>query len=73
MDQQNETPNSGVPKNFIIKCLRCKWGKLTSGTSDDLVGLHEVHIGCRTCGKWRKFKCPNCGMPSPMKRIKGNS
>jgi transcription elongation factor Elf1 len=65
-----EADNSGVPKNFIIRCPRCRWARVSSGVKADLEDLHEVDPNCKNCGKWRKFKCPECGMPSPMKRIK---
>ena len=64
---------SGVPKNFVIRCLRCRWARITSGVAADITDLNEVNPGCTTCGKWRKFKCPKCGMGCPMKRLKGNT
>lgn len=64
---------SGVPKNFMIRCPSCRWARLTSGVSSDIEDLNEINQGCTNCGKFRKFKCPTCGRPSPMKRIKGNS
>lgn len=67
-----ESNNNGVPKNFFIRCPSCRWARSSSGTKDDLSDLTEVTPGCRTCGKWRKFKCPNCGTSSTMQRIKGN-
>jgi hypothetical protein len=71
-EYEPEADNSGVPKNFFIRCPRCRWARLSSGVAMDLADLYEENPGCKTCGKWRKFKCPKCGMPSPMKRIKGN-
>lgn len=68
-----EADNSGVPKNFRIKCNKCLWSRLSSGTKADLVDLHEINAGCKTCGKWRKFHCQKCGQPAFMKRIKGNT
>lgn len=68
-----ESNESGVPKNFVISCLKCRWTRITSGISTDIKDLTEVHIGCKTCGKWRKFKCPKCGNYAPMKRIRGNT
>lgn len=64
---------SGVPKNFVIRCPRCRWARITSGVGVDITDLHEIDAGCVNCGKWRKFKCPKCGMNSPMKRLKGNT
>lgn len=72
-EYQPEAGVSGVPKNFVIRCLKCRWARITSGISTDIADLHEVHIGCAACGKWRKFKCPKCGNYAPMKRIKGNT
>lgn len=71
-EYQPEANNTGAPKNFVIRCPRCRWARLSSGLKDDLVDLHEIAPGCVNCGKWRKFQCPNCGTHSMMKRIKGN-
>ena len=71
-EYQPEPSISGVPKNFMIRCLRCRWARITSGVAADITDLNEVHIGCVNCGKFRKFKCPECGNPAPMKRIKRN-
>jgi hypothetical protein len=68
-----EASISGVPKNFVISCLRCRWSRITSGVTADITDLHEMNLGCVNCGKWRKFKCPKCGIGCPMKRIKGNT
>jgi hypothetical protein len=68
-----EPDNSGVPKNFIIRCFGCKWSRLSSGVDVDIADLNEIDAGCTTCGKFRKFKCVKCGMAALMKRVKGNS
>ena len=68
-----EEDNSGVAKNFVIRCHRCRWARMSSGISTDLADLNEINQGCTNCGKWRKFKCPKCGLPAMMKRISGNS
>lgn len=68
-----ESETSGVPKNFFIRCGRCRWARLSSGVSEDLEDLHEVKGNCPTCGKNRRFKCPTCGANAVMKRLKGNS
>lgn len=65
-----EPDNSGAPKNFFIRCPRCRWGRLSSGLKSDLQDLHEVNPNCLNCGKWRKFKCPKCGTNSTMQRVK---
>lgn len=67
-----EADNSGVPKNFFIRCPRCRWARVSSGVAVDLTDLHEVKNNCRNCGRWRHFKCPKCGMNAPMKRLKGS-
>lgn len=67
-----EADNSGVPKNFFIRCPRCRWARVSSGVTVDLVDLHEVKSNCPNCGRWRHFKCPKCGMNAPMRRIKGS-
>ena len=68
-----EESKSGVPKNFIIRCPRCRWARITSGISEDITDLNEIDANCINCGKWRKFKCPKCGMPSQMRRLRGNT
>lgn len=67
-----EQDNSGVPKNFIIKCNSCGWSRRSSGVSVDLADLHEIVNNCSDCGKARRFQCPRCGSVSRMKRIQGN-
>lgn len=68
-----EQNTSGAPKTFFIRCPRCRWARISSGVKADVSDLFEIDAGCKTCGKWRKFKCPKCGTSSPMKRIKGNT
>ena len=68
-----EEDTSGVPKNFMIRCPRCRWARITSGIKTDITDLNEIEPGCTNCGKWRRFKCPKCGMTSQMKRIVGRS
>jgi len=72
-EYQPEASTSGVPKNFVIRCLRCRWARITSGISDDITDLNEINAGCTTCGKWRRFKCGQCGGIAVMKRFKGNT
>lgn len=64
---------SDIPKNFVIRCLRCHWKKFTSGVKGDLTDLHEIKSNCPTCGKWRTFKCPKCGTNCQMRRFRGNA
>jgi hypothetical protein len=64
---------SSAPKNFAIRCLKCRWARLSSGLTVDLQDLIEVKSNCAGCGKFKKYKCPKCGTACPLKRIKGNS
>lgn len=68
-----ESDNTGAPKNFMIRCPKCRWARPSSGLKADLTDLYEIKPGCRTCGKWRKFRCKKCGAPSPMVRTKSNT
>jgi len=68
-----EADTSGVEKNFIIRCPRCRWARISSGIATDIEDLNEIDPGCINCGKWRRFKCPKCGMASTMRRLKGNT
>lgn len=62
-----------TPRNFIIRCGRCRWATLTTGLKADLTALHEIRNTCATCGRPRQFKCPTCGSTAKMKRIRGNT
>lgn len=62
-----------TPKNFVIRCGKCRWAMLTSGVAEDLKGIHEIKSNCANCGKARKFHCKKCGAPAQMRRFKGNS
>lgn len=64
---------TGAPKNFVIRCNKCCWSRISSGLTADLADLHEIKSNCPTCGKARKFQCAKCGRPAFMKRIKGNA
>lgn len=72
-EYEPEANNTGAPKNFVIRCGRCRWARLSSGLKADLVGINEVKSNCASCGKARKFQCPKCGQHAMMKRIRGNS
>lgn len=56
---------------FTIRCQKCRWAVVNGGTSKELQGLHEIPNNCPTCGKARQFKCPKCGRPAKMTRVKG--
>lgn len=71
--KQIEPNNSGAPKNFLIRCLKCCWARMSSGLNMDLKDIHETTPVCPSCGKRRSFQCPKCGNKAMMKRIKGNS
>lgn len=58
-----------MESKFMIRCKKCRWAKITNGSKEELKDLHEVKNHCSDCGKPRKFRCPQCGMPSPMQRI----
>jgi hypothetical protein len=62
-----------TPKNFLLRCKKCRWAKASSGLKDDLKDLNEITSACPTCGKARRFKCPSCGDIAVLKRVKGNS
>lgn len=64
---------SSAPRNFMMRCASCNWGRASSGLKSDLADLAEVKANCNTCGKWRRYRCPRCGAICPLKRIKGNS
>ena len=53
----------------MIRCLKCRWGKTSTGTSEDLKDLYEIQHNCSNCGKKRQFRCPKCGKPATMTRI----
>jgi hypothetical protein len=68
-----EPNNSGAPKNFVIRCPKCSWSRISSGLKVDLTDINEIKPNCATCGKHRKFQCMKCGAPAHMKRIRGNT
>jgi|688.fasta_scaffold00185_120 hypothetical protein len=59
-----------TPKNFMIRCHKCRWARLSTGLTSDLTDLTEIKNNCSTCGSKRQFKCPKCGLPAKMDRIK---
>lgn len=69
IEYEPEPDNSGVEKKFMIRCPRCRWARISSGVKADIQDLDEIKEHCSDCGKFRRFKCKSCGMPSPMKRI----
>lgn len=60
-----------IEKSFIIRCPACRWAEMSTGISDDLAHLHEIKV-CANCSGGRKFRCPKCGTPAKMIRVKGN-
>lgn len=56
---------------FFIRCQKCRWAEVNNGTTAALAHLHEITNNCATCGKARQFRCPKCGRPSKMTRVKG--
>ena len=67
-----KTKMSDVPKNFILRCQKCRWARLSTGLSEDLKDLHE-YVSCANCGKIRTFRCPKCGQTVKLIRIRNNS
>lgn len=61
-----------TPKNFIIRCPKCRWARMSTGISEDLKDLHEIKT-CVNCGKPRQFRCPQCGNTAKQMRIRNNS
>lgn len=68
-----EPENSSSPQNFILRCPKCKWARITSGLERDLSDLTQVKASCKRCGKFRTYKCPTCGMSCSLKRFRGNN
>lgn len=62
-----------IPKEvkFTIRCQKCRWAEVNGGTTPELKHLHEIPNNCPTCGKARQFRCPKCGRPAKMTRVKG--
>jgi hypothetical protein len=61
-----------MEKNFIIRCLKCRWARMSTGLSEDLKDLKET-TGCSSCGKPRTFRCPQCGLTAKQTRVKSNN
>lgn len=61
-----------MDKNFIIRCPKCRWARMSTGLSEDLKDLREIKT-CSNCGGARKFRCPQCGQIAKQTRIKSNS
>jgi hypothetical protein len=60
-----------MEKKFIIRCLKCRWARMSTGLSSDLTDLKEINI-CTNCGRPRTFRCPKCGLGAKMVRIKSS-
>lgn len=60
---------SHVPKNYMIRCPKCRWGRTTSGVKADLMDLNEIHNSITAPGRDRRFTCPSCGNHAIMKKI----
>lgn len=63
---------SQVPKNFLIRCPKCRWGRTSTGCKDDLQDLKEVPSSPVEHTK-RRFRCPKCGAIAEMHRVRGNA
>lgn len=62
---------SEVANNFIIRCPKCRWARMSTGLTEDLKDLTEIKT-CSNCGKPRTFRCPQCGQTAKQTRIKSN-
>lgn len=61
-----------MDQNFILRCLKCRWARMSTGLSSDLADLHEIKT-CSSCGGPRKFRCPKCGQNAKLIRVKSNN
>lgn len=61
-----------VPKKFILRCVKCRWARTSTGISSDLQDLKET-TSCTNCGKPRQFRCPRCGQTAKLTRIRNVS
>jgi hypothetical protein len=74
MNEEQYTPEeSSAPRNFVLRCPKCRWARITSGLKVDLEDLTYIEPTCVGCGKFRQYRCPKCGAACPLKRMKGNS
>ena len=60
-----------MDKNFILRCPKCRFARMSTGLSEDLKDLREI-VTCSNCGGPRKFRCEKCSGIMKMMRIKGN-
>ena len=70
-DDVLDAPSNGTPKNFVLRCVKCRWARMSTGLSIDLKDLKET-TGCINCGKPRQFRCPKCGQTAKLTRIRNN-
>jgi hypothetical protein len=64
--------DNSTPKNFILRCQKCRWARMSTGLSEDLKDLHEYST-CASCGKPRTFRCQKCGQTVKLTRVRKNS
>lgn len=64
--------DNGTPKNFILRCHKCRWARMSTGLNEDLKDLHE-YVTCANCHKTRTFRCPKCGQNAKLTRVRSNS
>jgi hypothetical protein len=70
--EEYQPEKSSAPKNFVLRCIKCNWSRISSGLTSDLADLSHIKSSCNGCGKYRMYLCPKCGTKCPLKRIKGN-
>lgn len=72
-NQKYEPENSSAPQNFVLRCKKCRWARMTSGLADDLKDLFFIKPTSASSANVRKYRCPKCGTPCLLVRVKGNT
>lgn len=68
--ENQENDEFSIPKNFMLRCIKCGWGRTTTGLPSDLSDLVYVKSSCKGCGKFKRYRCPKCNTACPMKKVK---
>lgn len=61
-----------MEKNFILRCPKCRWARMSTGLTEDLKDLKEIN-NCLNCGKPRQYRCPKCGQTAKLIRVRSNT